>query len=108
LADSDSGDYNSYTHPGISLLKELEAMVNAGIKPLEALQTTAYNGSQFLGKDANYGTIENGKIADLVLLNSNPLEDIKNTKDIYAVLKTGKIYTRQKLDSLLKSTVIKD
>ncbi len=92
LAGSDSGAYNSYTYPGISLHKELEAMVAAGLDPLEALQTSSYNGSRFLQKDKEVGVIEVNKVADLVILNSNPLQEIKNTRDIYQVIKGNQIY----------------
>ena len=103
LAGSDSGAYNSYTYPGISLHKELEAMVNAGISPLDALRSSTLNGSNFLKKDSDYGSISEGKIADLVFLNSDPLKDIKNTTDIELVIKQGKVYSKQTLDSLLNS-----
>ncbi|TLP79139.1 amidohydrolase [Maribacter sp. ACAM166] len=107
LAGSDSGAYNSYIYPGISLHKELEAMVVTGISPLDALRTSAYNGSKFLNKNTNYGTISEGKIADIVLLNSNPLKDIKSTKDIFMVIKKGTPYTKDDLDSLLNSAIVK-
>ncbi len=87
LAGSDSGAYNSYTYPGISLHKELEAIVATGISPLKALKTSAYNGAHFLKKNDAVGTIEVGKISDLVILNTNPLKDIKNTRDIHKVIK---------------------
>ncbi|MGC1515260.1 MAG: amidohydrolase family protein, partial [Maribacter sp.] len=103
LAGSDSGAYNSYTYPGISLHKELEAMVNAGISPLDALRSSTLNGSNFLEKDSDYGSISEGKIADLVFLNNDPLKDIKNTTDIELVIKQGKVYSKQTLDSLLNS-----
>ncbi|WP_047245047.1 amidohydrolase family protein [Maribacter thermophilus] len=105
LAGSDSGAFNSYTYPGISLHKEMEAMVAAGIPPLDALRTSTFNGAKFLKKDNDYGTISKGKIADIVLLNSNPLEDITSTKDIFMVLKKGKPYTKENLDDLLKSAI---
>ena len=92
LAGSDCGASNSYIYPGVSLHQELEAMVNSGISNLKALQNSAYNGAQFLKKESDYGTIEVGKISDLVLLNSNPLEDIKNTKDINFVVKGNEVY----------------
>jgi len=92
LAGSDSGAFNSYTYPGISLHKELEAMVNAGISPLGALQTSAYNGSSFLKKNTDYGSISLEKIADFVILNTNPLDDIKNTRDIYRVVKNNQTF----------------
>jgi len=86
LAGSDAGAYNSYTYPGVSLHREMEAMVAAGLSPLEALQTSAYNGADFLEKTADYGSIEVGKIADLVLLFENPLEDIRQTRNIDQVV----------------------
>lgn len=92
LAGSDSGASNSYTYPGISLHQELEAMVDAGISNLKALQNSAYNGSQFLKKDSDYGTVTAGKISDLVILNSNPLDDINNTRDIEFVIKGNDVF----------------
>jgi len=92
LAGSDSGASNSYTYPGISLHQELEAMVDAGISNLEALQNSAYNGSQFLKKESDYGTVTAGKISDLVILNSNPLDDISNTRDIEFVIKGNDVF----------------
>ena len=102
LAGSDCGAFNSYTYPGISFHKELEALVRSGVPPLEALKTSAYNGSKFLKQDSDYGTIEVGKVSDLVLLERNPLEDIKNTQKIYAVVKGNTIYDSDKLGDLLK------
>ena len=92
MAGSDSGAFNSYTYPGISLHKELEAMVNSGISNLDALQTSTYNGSDFLKKNTDYGTIEVGKKADLVLLNANPLIEITQTRNIYKVIKNNQVY----------------
>lgn len=92
LAGSDSGAFNAYTYPGISLHKELEAMVEIGISNLKALQNSAYHGAHFLKKASNYGTIEVGKISDLVILNSNPLNDIKNTRDINFVVKGNEVF----------------
>lgn len=90
LAGSDCGAYNSYVYPGPSLHKELEQMVQAGLTPQEALQTSFGNGPIFLQKDG-YG-IELGAKADLVLLEKNPLEDIKNTMSIQLTIKNGNIY----------------
>ncbi|MBE9489774.1 MAG: amidohydrolase family protein [Bacteroidetes bacterium] len=92
LAGSDSGAFNSYTYPGVSLHKELQAMVATGISPLEAIQTSAYNGASFLKKESDYGTITIGKIADLVLLNDNPLDDIKNSRKINKVIKGNQVF----------------
>lgn len=105
LAGSDSGAYNSYTYPGISLHHELEAMVNTGMTPLEALKTSSYNGAHFLKKDTEIGTIEIGKQSDLVLLEANPLEDIKNTQKINIVIQSNKVYTKVQLATMLESLI---
>ena len=76
-------------------------MVNIGMSPLNALKTSAYNGAKFLKQNADYGTISEGKIADIVLLNSNPLEDIKNTQDIFMVLSNGNQHSKTDLNHLL-------
>lgn len=106
LAGSDCGAFNSYVYPGISLHKELEAMVGAGISPLEALRTSAYNGSKFLKKDDDYGSVTEGKISDLVLLAENPLDDISNTQKIDFVIKKGAIFSSIELLELLKEVEI--
>ncbi|MFT4831307.1 MAG: imidazolonepropionase-like amidohydrolase [Psychroserpens sp.] len=105
LAGSDSGAYNAYTYPGISLHKELQAMVQTGMTPLDALRTSAYNGAHYLKKDKAYGTIALGKQADLVLLDANPLEDIKNTQRINTVIQGSKIYNKEQLTTMLKSLI---
>ena len=105
LAGSDSGAFNSYTYPGISLHKELEAMVNVGISPLKAIQNSAYKGSQFLQKDTDYGRLIEGNIADIVLLNENPLEDITQTRNIAYVIKGNQVLDEEQLKALLTSAI---
>lgn len=105
LAGSDSGAYNSYTYPGISLHKELQEMVANGISPLNALKTSAYNGSKFLKQDTDYGLIAVGKIADMVVLDANPIEVIANTQKIYAVIKGGNPYSKEQLNALLEDSL---
>ena len=97
LAGSDCGAFNSYTYPGVSLHKELEALVSVGLSPLKALQTSAYNGSHFLKKNNEVGTIKVDKVSDLVILNSNPLDDIKSTRDIHNVIKGNLVIETNKL-----------
>lgn len=92
LAGSDCGAFNSYVYPGISLHKELQEMVKAGLTPREALKTSTLNGAKFLNKNQDYGNIVKGKIADIVILNSNPLEDISQTRNIYRVIKNNQVY----------------
>ncbi|MEP3210412.1 MAG: amidohydrolase family protein [Maribacter sp.] len=104
LAGSDSGAYNSYTYPGVSLHKELQEMVSNGISPLNALRSSAYNGAAFLKQDA-YGSISEQKMADLVLLDANPLENIEHTQQIHTVIQKGKIFSKKQLEALLKASV---
>lgn len=105
LAGSDSGAFNSYTYPGISIHKELEAMVAVGISPLQALQNSAYKGASFLKKDTDYGSLIEGNIADIVLLNKNPLEDISQTKNIAYVIKGNQVLNKADLKQLLATAV---
>jgi len=87
--------------PGFSLHQELELFVQAGFTPLEALQSATLNPAQFLGLRDRIGTIEPGKLASLVLLDANPIEDIKNIRKIHAVVLNGRLLTRGDLDRLL-------
>jgi Amidohydrolase family len=87
--------------PGISLHVELERLVEAGLTPLEALQTATVNPARVLEKVDSLGTIEPGKLADLVLVDANPLEDIRNSRKIRAVVADGRLYRRADLDQLL-------
>jgi len=76
-------------------------MVKAGLSPMQALQTATLNPARFLGREKDFGTVETSKVADLVLLDANPLEDIGNTKKIAAVIYRGNYYSRASLDQML-------
>jgi imidazolonepropionase-like amidohydrolase len=90
-----------YIFPGFSLHEELQRFVAAGFTPLEALRTATLNPAKFLGRENELGTIEKGKIADMVLLDANPLEDIRNTQKIAAVVANGRYFSRANLDMML-------
>ena len=90
-----------YIFPGFSLHEELQRFVAAGFTPMEALQTATLNPAEFLGMDDRLGTIKKDKIADLVLLNANPLDDISNTQKIAAVIVNGRYLSRADLDKML-------
>jgi imidazolonepropionase-like amidohydrolase len=90
-----------YIFPGFSLHDELALLVKAGLTPMEALQAATRNPAMFLGKLNELGTIQEGKLADLVLLDANPLEDIHNTQKIRAVILNGRLLDRGELDKLL-------
>ena len=80
--------------------EELSLLVGAGLTPMEALQSATRNPAAFLGKLDSFGTIERGKIADLVLLDANPLEDISNVQKINAVVFGGKLIPKSSLESM--------
>jgi hypothetical protein len=79
-----------FVWPGFSLHEELQWFVKAGLTPVEALQTATLNPARYLAKEKELGTVERGKLADLVLLDANPLEDIRNTQRIIAVVANGR------------------
>jgi imidazolonepropionase-like amidohydrolase len=99
LAGSDSLD--PFVFPGESLHKELGELVRAGFTPGEALQAATRGAAQFLGRERDLGTVETGKLADLVLLDASPLENIANTQRIAAVIRGGNYLDRAALDKLL-------
>lgn len=92
---------NPFCFPGFSLPDELELYVKAGLSPLEALRTATANPARFLGRETDLGTVESGKLADLVLLDANPLDNINNVRKISAVVYDGNYYSRETLDAML-------
>ena len=88
--------------PGFHLHDELQALVDAGLSPHEALAAATVNPARFLGLTDSLGTIAVGRVADLVLLEGNPLDDIGNTRRIVAVVAAGRLYRRDALQSLLE------
>ncbi|MEP6550018.1 MAG: amidohydrolase family protein [Gemmatimonadales bacterium] len=92
----------AFIYPGFSLHEELKLLVRSGLTPLEALRTATYNPAEFLGALDSLGTISAGKLADLVLLDANPLADITNTRRISAVVANGRLFDRAALDLLLR------
>jgi imidazolonepropionase-like amidohydrolase len=87
--------------PGFCLHDELEWFTKAGFSPLEALQTATINPARFLGRDRLQGTIEVGKRADLVLLDADPLADIRNVQRIDSVILRGKLVNRSTIDRII-------
>jgi imidazolonepropionase-like amidohydrolase len=79
----------------------LALLVETGLTPMEALQSATRNPSQYLGLLDSLGTIETGKIADLVLLDANPLVDIRNTRKINSVVVRGRVILQPGLRKLL-------
>ncbi len=90
-----------YIFPGFSLHEELQRFVAAGFTPLEALQTATLNPARYFQMEKQFGTVEEGRFADLVLLDANPLENISNTQKIAAVVLNGRYLSRADLQKLL-------
>ncbi len=93
---------NPYVFPGFSLHDELSLMVKGGMPTLDALRSATINPAIFMNKKADFGSVEVGKLASLVVLNKNPLENIENTKTIESVIVRGKVYNRKALDLMLE------
>jgi hypothetical protein len=90
-----------FVYPGFSLHEELALMVRSGLTPLEALRAATYNPADYLGALDSLGTVSQGKIADLVLLDADPLVDIRNTRRISAVIANGRLFDRAARAGLL-------
>jgi len=84
-------DSSAATSPGLSLHHEMQLLVDAGLTPMQAIMAATSNGAELLGLERRLGTVEKGKIADLVLVDANPLQDITNTKKISRVIKDGRV-----------------
>ena len=102
LAGTDAGFLNSFNYPGIGLHDELEVLVKYGLTPQQALAASVVNGPAFLGASEGFGALAPGKTADVVLLDQNPLDDIRATRAIHAVVLKGRYLDRAALDGLLK------
>jgi imidazolonepropionase-like amidohydrolase len=100
MAGTDGPD--PYVIPGFSLHDELEWLVKSGFTPLQALQSATFNPALFLANLDKYGFAGTGHTADLVLLDENPLQDIRNTRKIFGVVVGGRYYSRKALDKMLE------
>jgi len=96
LAGTDSGIY--WVFPGVSLHQELELLVESGVTPIGALQAATINAAKLLEKENEFGDIQEGLRADLVLLNKNPLQNIKNTSEIEGVFVRGNWLGKEKIN----------
>lgn len=104
MAGTDAGFLNSFNYPGLGLHDELTLFVDKGLTPGQALSAATRAGPAWFGRLDRYGAVEQGKAADLVLLDANPLEDINATRAIRLVVLRGKTYDRAALDGMLEQT----
>jgi imidazolonepropionase-like amidohydrolase len=95
-----------YLAPGFTVHDEIESYARAGLSNFAALQTATINPATYLEIDKRKGTIEAGKEADFILLEKNPLEDVRNTRTIKAVYTHNKFYERTQLDKLLNEVKV--
>ncbi len=101
MLGTDAGD--SFVIPGASVHDELGELVKAGLSPAEALRAATLSGATFLGRTAEFGTVQAGRVADLVILDANPLANIANAQRIHTVIRGGRVFGRAALDSMLAS-----
>jgi len=92
-----------YCFPGSGVHDELELLVKAGLTPAEALQTATRNPAEYLDRLKDLGTIERGKLADMVLLDANPLDDIRNVRKVHAVVQGGRLIEKAALARMIDS-----
>lgn len=100
LAGTDTPNPGAF--PGFGIHDELALLVQCGLSPLQALQTATLNPARYFGRERTMGTVQVGKVADLVLLDANPLVDIRNTTNIAAVFVRGRYLDRATLGRMLK------
>jgi imidazolonepropionase-like amidohydrolase len=89
VAGSDAGNIGTLHGPAIH--REFELMVAAGMRPSEILVAATKNAAAVMGKEADIGTLQKGKYADLVILDADPIRDIRNARKIFKAIKNGVI-----------------
>ncbi len=89
--------------PGISLHTELEHFVDAGLSPFQALQSATIEAAAWLGVEQELGSVEAGKLADLVIVDGDPLQNIRDARRVRIVIKNGVVY---RLDDLLRPPIL--
>jgi imidazolonepropionase-like amidohydrolase len=95
VVGTDAG--NPFTFPGYSVHQELDLLVRAGLTPMEALVAGTRRAAEMLGREDEFGIIQVGRRADLLILGANPLHDIRNTRSLEVVISDGRVVDRDAL-----------
>jgi imidazolonepropionase-like amidohydrolase len=90
--------------PGLGLQNELALLVESGLSPLAALQAATLTAAEALGQSESLGALEPGKLADIVVLEADPLADIHNARRVRTVVKGGRVYDAERLRAQGRST----
>lgn len=106
VAGTDASAHNAFTYPGFSLHDELELLAEAGLEETEVLKSATIYPAELAHMQDSIGKVEVGFLADLVLLEENPLENIKNIKSIRGVISNGNYYNEEELNGLLEKAQI--
>ena len=85
---------------GLAAHWEMWMFVQGGMTPLEAIRCATLNGARYLGLDRDLGSLENGKLADLIVLDRNPLENIRDSEAIRSIMQNGRLYDGERLDEI--------
>ncbi len=101
IAGSDCAALNTFVYPAASLIEELGLFQKSGMKPLEILQSATMNGAKFMGKFDKMGSLDVGKVADLVILDENPLNDINAVSKTFGVFTKGQYFDKNALNEML-------
>lgn len=95
---------DSYTFAGFSVHEELIDLVDAGLSNIEALRAATIVPAEYSNKEHELGSIETGKLANMIILDENPLEAISNTKQIFGVIQNGMYYDKEKIEKMKSFT----
>lgn len=94
IGQDTSSSYHATTMPGVAVSREMQLLVDAGISPMQAIQAATKWPAELLRQSSDLGTVEEGKLADLIVINADPLQDITAVKDIHVVMKDGEVMRR--------------
>jgi hypothetical protein len=107
IAGSDCAALNTFVYPAASLIEELSLFQQSGMKPLSVLQSATMNGAKFMGKFEKMGSVDVGKVADLVILDKNPLLDINAVSQTFGVFTKGQYFDKSALNQILQDAAKK-